>query len=151
MVERYHTWPTHRTQTVAEHTWQVLRIWDRLFGPPDERDFRYIMYHDSGELWTGDLPFPVKRRYPALAGIVDDIEDQALQAMRVDYREPNPGWKTKMKLCDMIEMWETGRHEVALGNSYARPIVSDCEMYISEAAMTLGVEALVRELMDEFI
>jgi hypothetical protein len=34
-------------------------------------------------------------------------------------------WRQRVKLCDVLEMWEFGQDEVALGNRFAAPIVRE--------------------------
>src|ERR1043166_2928788 len=63
-VTRYHTWPVHRQQSVGEHTWQVLRIYQQIWGSVEPEVTNYILWHDAGELVTGDPPFPFKRENP---------------------------------------------------------------------------------------
>jgi hypothetical protein len=127
-VERYHTWPTHRRQSVGEHTWQVFRIWFQIFGPLTPEESTYVLWHDAGELVLGDLPFPVKARNPGLKHVCDVIEAEALiNMLGVD---PLKGISTfqrkqKAKLCELIEMLEFGLSELAQGNRLAQPIIDD--------------------------
>ena len=71
MVKRYPTWPTTQQQTVGEHSWQVMRIYLRLWGGLPENVARYILWHDVAEVYTGDLPFPLKRDNPVLKQEMD--------------------------------------------------------------------------------
>ena len=127
-VERYHTWPVHREQSTGEHTWQVMRIWWQIWGPLSAWESTYLLWHDAGELVTGDLPFPVKSLNPKLKHTLDLLEAEAVEAMGgppsrrlelsvVDVR--------RAKVCDLLEMWEFGLAEQGMGNSYAQPIVED--------------------------
>lgn len=125
-VTRYHTWPVHHRQTVGEHTWQVMRIYYQIFGPPSALVFTKLIWDDAGELVTGDLPFPIKARNPGLKAIMDSLEEQAVEGMGGN---PRPGVsdveKRRVKTCDLIDMLEYGLHELDLGNKYAQPIVDD--------------------------
>lgn len=124
-VVRYHTWPMLHRQTNAEHTWQVLRVYYLMFGAPRPEVTTFILWHDAGELKSGDLPFPIKATNPVLKQEISRIEADAVQAMGgvnhlTDVRE-----RVRVKLCDLIEMMEQGLHELRLGNHYAEPIVDD--------------------------
>jgi len=124
LVKRYHTWPTLRTQTVAEHCWQVMRIYCELFGSPIEPVWEYILHHDSGEVATGDVPFPVKRDNAVLAAEIHALEDAALAAMGVDISAKLPsGVKARIKFCDLLEMLEYCSDEVLMGNRFAEPML----------------------------
>lgn len=127
-VERYHTWPVLRRQSIGEHTWQMLRIYWQIFGPLPPEVSTYIIWHDAGELATGDLPFPVKSRNPVLKTALDDLEVAALEAMGGPLRHNlfvYDSYRRRIKVCDLLEMWEYGRHELSLGNTFAQPIVDD--------------------------
>lgn len=124
-VERYHTYPTLRKQTIADHTWNVLRIYTHVFEPPQVPVFMHIMYHDCGELVTGDVPFPFKRRNPNIGEQMTKAEDMALRAMGISLPPLSTMEKVRIKLCDLAEMHEFGLIEMALGNKLAQPIVDD--------------------------
>lgn len=120
-VERYHTWPTIRRQTNAEHTWQLLRIYTTLFGPPDPDTFSYIMFHDCGELVTGDPPYPIKRDNPSLRLILKTMEDNAKDSMSAVWGVDIPlicDRPNHVKIAELIEMAEEGLVETTLGSRY---------------------------------
>jgi len=125
LVKRYHTWPVLREQTVAEHTWHVLRIYDKLFGLPSVDVVRAVMYHDVGEVRTGDAPFPVKRDNPDLKAAYDRVEAEHRFALLADDPESRLSADEirHLKICDLVEMWEFGMEEVLKGNNLAVPIV----------------------------
>ena len=138
-VRRYHTWPVLQQQTVGEHTWQVLRIYDTVWGPIPPHVTRFILWHDAGELVTGDVPFPMKQRNPALREAMAAADELALQGMRA----PKCSWLTtveqlRAKAADLCEMWQFGLVERALGNTLAQPIIDD----ISEALQQLLAERI---------
>lgn len=122
-VKRYSTWPTIQTQTVAAHTWHVMRIYNEIWGPPSASMFTHLLLHDGGEVAVGDLPFPLKAENPELKRIHGEIEDQALKDIHgyngiiTDYQ------KWRLKICDLLEMWEFGRTEIDMGNKHGGPIV----------------------------
>ena len=126
LVKRYHTWPVIREQTVAEHTWHVLRIYDQLFGLPSVNLVRAVMYHDVGEVKTGDAPFPVKRENPDLKAAYDRIEADH-RGKLLEGADPESKITAKeyrrLKMCDLLEMWEYGVEEQAKGNTFAQPII----------------------------
>ncbi len=127
LVKRYHTWPTITTQSTAEHSWQVYRIYYELFGRPSEGTSYYIMFHDLGEIVTGDLPYPIKSENPQLKKTIDNLEAEAITLMGISsYVLVDPTEIFRVKLCHMLEMMEFGLQEHNMGNLYAGPIWERC-------------------------
>lgn len=79
----------------------------------------------------GDLPFPVKSKNPTLKACIDEGEKDALESMCVVLPELTPEEKRRVKICDLLEMNEFGREELARGNSFAWPIVYDTNAALS--------------------
>ena len=130
LIERYHEHPTVQRQNVGEHTWQVMRIWLVIFGRKDDatdgRILQYIMFHDAGELGTGDIPFPVKKNNPPLKAIMDELEHQSLMRQKIVLPDMSEHELKEVKICDLIEMAEFGREELRRGCAYGRPILDGC-------------------------
>lgn len=133
-VTRYHTWPMQTNQSVAHHTWNVLRIWVELFGPPSPEVSVAILFHDCGEIVTGDLPFPVKSDNLDLKTAANRVESEALNTSIPLYHEMVDGLteeqKKHIKICDLCEMLEQGYHERHLGNRYGELIVDNVSLYL---------------------
>ena len=137
-VERYHAWPTLHRETVAEHTYGVLRIYCEIFGAPPPEVTQFIVDHDLPEILTGDLPFPVKKRYPQVA--------EALRGPEIDARvslgcrhpveelmiEDRDRWR--VKVCDLLQMWQFGKVEKRMGSMFADAIVDDTAQAALDAA-----------------
>lgn len=122
-VTRFHTWPTIHKPNVAEHCWRVATLYAEIFGLPRAEVLYFCLHHDSGELFAGDVPFGAKRAVPGLPDAMNQGEEMGrallgVQLPRLDGLE----W-TRFKICDLLEMYEFGRHEWRMGNEYARPIV----------------------------
>lgn len=144
-VVRYHTWPTHRRQSVGEHTWQVLRIYWQIFGPPSPEVTTDILWHDAPELVTGDPPFPIKACNPALKAEYDRLEPRALADMGGRRGVELTAYeRRRIKCCDLLEMHEFGVQELRMGNEYARPIVSDTAAALDKLMEDLSADDLVR-------
>ncbi len=145
-VVRYHTWPTLTQQTVADHTFHVLRIFMEMFGVDRLRSAVTvsIILHDITEVSTGDPPFPVKAVNGTLGDIYRELEADALRRMYPGLRSPSITSEEKkmIKIADLVEMAEFGTHEQHLGNSYAAPIVERTR------AMALTVAARLESVSD---
>jgi len=123
-IKRYHTWPTTQTQTVGEHSWQVATIYATIFGDLGSPVERYIRLHDVGELGVGDIPFPVKAENPDLKDIVERLEAQTLDRLKLAQLPPlHPNVIARVKVCDVLEMMQFGMVERLMGNMYAIAII----------------------------
>lgn len=123
-VKRYHTWPVHQAQSVAEHTWQVLRLYLKVWGELPSHIAVYLLWHDGGELVTGDPPYPLKANNPKLKAAYDELEGAAVAAMGGVVPFLRKGEKQRVKFVDLLEMFEFGAVELKLGNQYAWPILT---------------------------
>lgn len=143
---RYHTWPTVQHQTVAHHSWNLMRIlvtiWPMIGAPA----MWYAAIHDSGELASGDPPFPVKIRNPVMKETFDQIEAelQANQGLFVPTLSDLE--KARVKTCDYIEMLEFGMDEVTLGNKFGAPVIANMRVGIVKRMdlHTLDDQKLIR-------
>ena len=138
-VLRYHTWPVHRQQSVAEHTWQMMRVLLAIWPDAPAAALRYALHHDTGEVATGDIPFPVKREQPEVKAIMDRLEDEALAVMGIVQPEIPAHWRWRIKVADMLEMWEFGLDELCLGNKMAKPIVARTMEVVLQMATADGL------------
>lgn len=138
-VLRYHTWPTVKKQTIADHSWNVWRIVFAIWrtghcsveGIPQSVT-EYIMLHDCGELRTGDAPYPIKRDNPELKQIMDRLEDEALTEQGIHLAELSTEWKWRVKVAHTIEMMEFGIDELMLGSRYAAPVILRMTTWLRE-------------------
>jgi len=132
-VERWHFFPTIQRQTVAEHTWQVLRVWYELYGPPSPEVTVVILLHDAGEIKTGDIPFELGRDHPSVKGQLSSLEKKHVEKM-ITFNCIPPGlgipklssWEIKrIKMCELLEMLEFALDEIELGNKNGFAIIDN--------------------------
>lgn len=127
-VQRYHTWPTLQTQTVAEASWNVCRILVMIWPDAPAQAITHALLNDCGEIVTGDLPYPVKANNPALKAETIRLETDAFVSMGIAHLEAAPAddiWRRRVKIADCIEMWEFNLEEQALGSGYAELLSDD--------------------------
>lgn len=155
-------------ENIQEHTLRVVMIAhalavirNRLYGGQvrPERVAVLALYHDAGEVLTGDLPAPVKYFNPQIrtayraieAAAHDKLFAMVPDALRDDYRPllyadeaDRPHWelvKAADKLCAYVKCME----EVAAGNG---------EFVKAEKALRAAVDALelpeVRYFLETF-
>lgn len=144
---------------VIAHALAVIR--NRLYGGTldPERVAVLALYHDAGEVLTGDLPAPVKHFNPEIKRAYGDIETAARrrllamvpEAFREEYRPllvPDPAdralW-TLVQAADKLCAYAKCLEEIAAGNP---------EFSKAEKALRATVEAIdlpeVRYFLDVF-
>jgi HD domain len=129
-VQRYHTWPVIRQQSVGEHTAQLWRIFKAIWPDVPMRVLDFVLIHDMPELVLGDMPYPSKALHPGIKPILKELEQEIMQQMK------HSGWGISsiptltvdelviFKCVEFIEMWEYGLDELASGNLAANLIVN---------------------------
>jgi 5'-deoxynucleotidase YfbR-like HD superfamily hydrolase len=131
LVRRYHTWPVIGQQNVAEHSWQLLRIYLNVVDKIDSNLVFHIMFHDIGEQTTGDLPYPIKRNNPPLKEIMDLLEQKACYSILEHWGCFRQTLLTSadmilFKQIELVEMAEFGLDQLCLGNNHGYIIAHRC-------------------------
>ena len=157
-VERWHVWPTLRRETVGHHTWNVLRIYMEIWGPPEPEVFTWIMVHDMPEIATGDVPFGGKgymtpeqrssledREYSAVRDQLPSLPDLVHSAFALP-----ENLRRRAKVCDLIDMLEFASVELAMGNTLAGPIHSRISHGLGQytVRMAPGERSCVQSYLD---
>jgi 5'-deoxynucleotidase YfbR-like HD superfamily hydrolase len=128
-VQRYHVMRTIRTQTVGQHTFNMLMLIKQAtegqgYLPTDMLElYHRVMHHDLPELYTGDIPGPIKRAHPSLGPLLDEIEEDLQPVFRPDLGDLDPELAVLLKWADRVEgaMW--AMEELRMGNTYLRKTV----------------------------
>lgn len=140
-VTRFHNWPVHRQQSVGEHTWQMLRIYESIWGPIPPHTTSAILWHDAGELFVGDISHPAKAAHPDLKRAADTAEAVALRNMRRGPTfELTPSEKLRLRMVDMIDVYEFSLVEMEMGNAYAEPIVRTAGQAMDDIGLEMSVQ-----------
>ena len=124
-VRRYHAWPTLNEQTVGHHSWRVATLIIEVFGMPRAEVLAYALWHDCGEMFSGDLPFMVKNAVPGLADAMKKAEAFGLEQLRIQLPELSPLERAQVKIADLLEMHEFGELEVLMGNQFGAAVRDD--------------------------
>jgi hypothetical protein len=140
-VLRYHTWSVNHKQSVGEHTWQILRILLTVWPGAPRRVMIHTVVHDMGEM-AGDPPYPFKQMFKELKQGTLAAENYVVTEMRRGLGVPQHGAlslyeRAVFKLCEYVEMWEYGLHEVNMGNSYGARIAERMMREIGSALHNL--------------
>jgi len=130
-VKRYHVKRTHRTQTIAEHTFGMLMLVKQVteghgdYGLQSRSTiYEAILHHDLPELMTGDIPAPIKRAHPELGPLIDSIERDLYplyQEFRLDLTQEEAAL---LKWADRMELVLWCLEEFRMGNTYMKPTVA---------------------------
>src|SRR5262245_37227577 len=145
-VLRYHTWPVIRRQTVADHQWRVTTLVIDIFGTVRFEVLYYALWHDSGEHFSGDVPFGSKT-IPGMREAMDRAEAHGRELLGIELPELTELEYAQVKIADLIEMYEFGRREVTMGNRFAEPIVIDTLDKARQVAAKHGLTADLNKWM----
>ena len=138
-VKRWHTWPMLRQQSVGEHSARVATIYCEMFGLPRAEVLYFILHHDAGELYGGDVPFGVKRDSPGTREASNAAEKRGLELLGVELPTLEIEEYAKFKVCDIAEMLDFAVTEENMGNRYATPVVESCFDALDKLFHSYGV------------
>lgn len=143
-LKRYNNMPRIKSESLAEHQYYCALILMKL------KDYiinisysefcillQYLLIHDVGELYTGDIPHNVKEDYPDLRKLLEKIENEKIKSIGFDEEivfpiEVNEYLKMLFKLCDTLQVIQYCENEKRLGN-FSEDIES-----IKKEALTLS-------------
>ncbi len=154
-VTRYHTKRTLRQQTVAEHTFGMLLLIKQVAPMYMGYEglvavYEAVMHHDLPELFTGDVPAPIKRANPELGPLLDSIE-QDLHPLYQDY-QLNQEQITLIKWADRMELVMWCLEEYRMGNTYVKDTIRRGMGWVLAGHMPayckLLTDDVVREMRD---
>ena len=120
-VVRYHAAPVDRKQTVAEHTWGVLAILYEITDPSPAL-IEAAIFHDIAEVYTGDVPAPVKKASKQVKQIFDDLEEDALAEMEVSLPKLTREEQRYLKIADCLEGLHYCNSRIQAGDLGAVPV-----------------------------
>ena len=130
-VQRYHTWPTIHKPNVAEHSHRMLGIYVEIFGLPRAEVLMWMVNHDLGELYAGDVPFGTKQSVPGLKASIHAAELIGRDKLGPEDYNLTAQEFQRCKACDLLEMWEFANTEYQMGNSFAKIIIVSCREAIN--------------------
>jgi 5'-deoxynucleotidase YfbR-like HD superfamily hydrolase len=141
-VRRYNTWPHIQEQTVAEHSWQLLRIIYTVYPEASPNLLHFCMFHDIAEVVAGDLPYPVKKNNPELKAEHQKVEQQTYEDIQYWWGIQPPKIEDPMeelifKAVHYLEMMEWAIDESRMGNSEASLVFERCQPGYSKCIFEL--------------
>lgn len=133
-LKRYNNMPRIKSESLAEHQYYCALILIKLKEYIINISYQsfsillqYLLIHDIGELYTGDIPHNVKEDYPDLKTILEQIEHDKISSIGfediISVIEKDERLKLLFKLCDTIQVVQYCENEKRLGN-FSQNIIS---------------------------
>jgi len=121
-VERCHTLPHHGSYTVGKHSYDAVMLLLALKPDASLNLIKAVLYHDLGERFTGDMPWPAKRADGEMAKRLDQFEARARNflALGVKLDSEERRW---LHAVDQVEMLLWCKDQLGLGNMNAASII----------------------------
>lgn len=118
-VKRYHTAQTLKEQNNAAHSWGVATIVLWLCPEASANLLKAALLHDTAELFTGDVPAPVKWKHEDIAAALDAAEFEALARMGIStlFTDLTHEEMQYLKFADMAELVLFAANEIRIGNA----------------------------------
>jgi 5'-deoxynucleotidase len=129
-IKRYHTLETIGEQSVGAHSWGVAIILQYLEPNVSKIAILKALTHDVAELYTGDIPAPVKWDNPDLVEVLKRIEDKYESDIGIEY-ELTPQEIALGKQADMFELLVFCVRQRRLGNTNMNEVFSNGVEYLA--------------------
>jgi 5'-deoxynucleotidase YfbR-like HD superfamily hydrolase len=145
-VKRHHNYPIIDRQSVAEHSWRMIVIYDRLWpGELTVDVIRKIVYHDVAEYKTGDVPANAKWRSPELAEELHRLQREDDLRLGIEVDIPKKEFR-RFKFCDRLELMMFCLEQRRLGNrNVGRPFWKVGALLLDEYRDFVDPEKVLQE------
>lgn len=118
-TKRCHTIPYIGPYNVAIHSYNALVLLLALYPrTPRLELIQAVMFHDTPERWTGDVPTPAKISSPLLRNILDSLEQKILDKLGFSNLFSNlaPFERHWLTAVDLLELYIWGKEQELMGN-----------------------------------
>ena len=132
-IVRYSNIPRIKDESVAEHSFYVAAIIQKLYDKYDfdlGRALNMAISHDMIEVYVNDIPHLIKQRHPDLTALLKDIETREAENFPscVEHGIRELQFKsfetTIVQMADAIQCNQYASNEISLGNSsYMQKVV----------------------------
>lgn len=145
-VKRHHTMPTVGEDTNAQHTYNCLNLLFQLHPEPTMGLVKAMLWHDVPEVFTGDIPSPVKRFSDKIGRGVKELEDQIERALEI-HVDLTPEEKAWLKGIDRAEFIVWAEDQVLRGNYSAEAkLVASFHRLMGDPNTPDQIKEFVREM-----
>jgi len=149
-VLRYHAnpWMSIFGQTDADHQWGCAALLFKLHPNPSIQLIKAAIFHDAGERWAGDMPYPAKIAAPEVAEAHGVVEHQMAADAGVPTYHLSDNEQLWLKFADRLEshfFTLVNRPEIVKTIGFAAQ-----EELIKKQALELRVWSQVKDCFQEF-
>jgi len=150
-IKRYHTLETIGEQSVGAHSWGVAMILQYLDKSVSKEAILKALTHDIAELYTGDIPAPVKWDNPDLVKSLKSIERAYEKKLGIDYSNVL-GKKEAIlfKQADMFELLFFCMRQRKMGNTNMNTVFSNGVEYLANQSLNKRGSNLLGKLIEEY-
>jgi 5'-deoxynucleotidase YfbR-like HD superfamily hydrolase len=160
-VKRLHTVPTNGENTVGHHVYGTLMLAVEILAANRDKEgldggrvLHSLMFHDAAELFTGDVPAPVKLMDPVLGARLEELELKWDTAQGLHLPDTLTALEElTAKTCDTLDLAYIALYERRMGNRHPRmdAVFWNCMSYTSDAQLKLnGVYEIRNYLLEEW-
>tara|TARA_R110002110_G_scaffold161745_2_gene360633 strand:- start:246 stop:749 length:504 start_codon:yes stop_codon:yes gene_type:complete len=150
-IKRYHTLETIGEQSVGAHSWGVAMILQYLDDTVSKAAILKALSHDIAELYTGDIPAPVKWDNPDLVKSLKAIENAFERKLNIDYtKELLPYEAILFKQADMFELLFFCMRQRKMGNTNMNTVFSNGVEYLANQDLNELGSKLLGRLIKEY-
>lgn len=130
-VRRFHTKPMVHDRNVAHHTFNMLLIADYAYDSVVPATMsRAILYHDLHEIYTGDIPHPLKHGNPFVKKAIKLAETEAELELGT-HLHLSPEDEDILAYIDMLELLLHMIQEQMLGNQGNNQIIANAKLALA--------------------
>lgn len=130
-VARFHTAPTIKCETVAEHSYLVAWLATLIVGAPRAELLLACLSHDLPEYVLGDMPSPAKKRLGLREAFRREEASLFAAAGLPDYEELlTPQEAEVLKFSDNLAGYLKCKYEAEMGNTLLREMADRYHEYI---------------------
>ena len=135
-VKRYHTQRTLRQQTIGAHSFNMLLLLDQVAPGARKEVWQAVMHHDLPELFTGDMPAPIKRLHPELKVVMQEAEEDLVPLYRDLFL--TVAEERLVKFCDTLELVLWCMEELRMGNICVKVCIVNGITWLWSTPIDLG-------------
>ncbi len=122
-VRRSHTFPYIGEYNIAMHCYNCVSMLFVLYDvyPTPPHLIKAMLWHDTPERWSGDVPSPAKMSSPLLKKFLDDLEERVLRKIGIwaCFETLTENEKQWLNGIDLLELLFWTQDQILLGNKNA--------------------------------